>query len=75
VKRYQIFLSALLPLIDFSLIVGAFILAGSLRAKYDLIPGLGLPVQIISNQDLLFFALLGGILLVIIESSRTGYSS
>jgi hypothetical protein len=49
--------------------------AGSLRANHDLIPGIRLPAQIISSQDLLFFALLGATLLVFIESIRTGYIS
>jgi hypothetical protein len=56
-------------------VVVAFMVAGSLRANHDLIPGIRLPAQIISSQDLLFFALLGATLLVFIESIRTGYIS
>ncbi len=58
---------------DFLIILGAFLLAGLVRARTDLIPSIQLPIQTIPENELIIFALLGALLWLFLFSLKGLY--
>jgi hypothetical protein len=73
-KRQQIVISALQIPLDILAFSGAFYVARKLREYTDLIPGIHLPYQYISESDLLWFAVFGTLLFVLIQSVKKAYT-
>ncbi len=59
--------------VDFAIVLCAFFLARNIRRATDLIPGIKLPVQTISDTSLLKFAIAGGILFFLVQAFRKMY--
>lgn len=66
------FALAKIPL-DFAIVLWAFFLARNIRRATDLIPGIKLPVQTISDISLMKFALAGAVLFLLVQVFRGAY--
>ncbi len=73
-KKHEITFSVIKIPLDFLTILTSFFIAKTLREITDLIPGVHLPVQTISNESLLVFALFWWILWVIVFAIHGLYS-
>lgn len=63
-KKHEITFSVIKIPLDFCIVFSSFFIARSLREITDLIPGISLPIQTISNNGLSYFALLGSFLFI-----------
>ena len=65
-KRHEITFGILKVPLEFSIVLGAFFVARSIREATDLIPWVHLPPQSIEDTELFAFALFGAVLFVIV---------
>lgn len=72
-KKVNLYFTIIKIFLDFLIIFWAFFLAREIRLMTDLIPSLSLPVQTISTLELVNFALLWGLVLVVIFLSHWLY--
>jgi len=73
-KKHEILFSLLKIPFDFLVVFGSFFLARNMRGHYDLVPFLELPKQSIANEALLWYALFGAILYLLIFALHGLYS-
>jgi len=73
-KKHEIFFSILKIPLDFLIIFFTFFLSRNIRQITDLIPWVNLPIQIIENKYLFYFALFWSLLYVFIFSIHKLYS-
>ncbi|MDP2090286.1 MAG: exopolysaccharide biosynthesis polyprenyl glycosylphosphotransferase [Candidatus Gracilibacteria bacterium] len=72
-KRHEIIFGVIRVPLDFMIILGSFFAAKQIRLFIDLAPGLKLPIQTIDNYSLLYFAIFGALLYVIVLSLHSLY--
>ncbi|MCD5385091.1 exopolysaccharide biosynthesis polyprenyl glycosylphosphotransferase [Candidatus Gracilibacteria bacterium] len=65
-KKHEIIFGVLKVPLDFIIIFTSFFIAKQIRLITDLIPSIKLPVQTIDNQHLIYFALSGAFLYIIV---------
>ncbi len=63
-KKHEIIFSILKIPLDFIIVIGSFFIAREIRLVTDLIPGVSLPIQTLSWDYLLFFALIWALLYI-----------
>lgn len=73
-KKHEITFSIIKIPLDFLTVFLSFFIAKELREVTDLIPGVSLPIQTISNDALFWFALFGAILCILVFAIHWLYS-
>lgn len=73
-KKHEIVFSIIKIPLDFCVVVVGFFVAKEIRLVTDLIPWVHLPIQTISSDSLLYFAVSGGILYILLLATHWLYN-